>query len=283
MAKLEGGKEEKILLGPFSNFLSELRDKSIKKKKLIKSKNYGELVYDARPQGRRFSGSAVPEENPYGQGNPVLRQPPVSLSLAFLKLHPRRRACSWAISWDFRGFSICLVVSYAFQFCHWGKYRGPVVGIKVVYFVIVAKLILIRLMVNDLTILFLGAFVGSLIGFKSMKKSSLELSCQTNVNGTQFSLVMVKSVLTLQRLDKGPSYTCSVDLINVQVAPLLARSNLLITRDTEWANLVLGFDQVHRPFWWTTSSIYAGINSKEIGVVHGGWHVWRRVYDLYLG
>lgn len=30
----------------------------------------------------------------------------------------------------------------------------------------------------------------------------------------------------------------------VQVAPLLARSNLLITRDIEWANLVLGFEQV---------------------------------------
>lgn len=28
------------------------------------------------------------------------------------------------------------------------------------------------------------------------------------------------------------------------VAPLLARSNLLITRDIEWANLMLGFEQV---------------------------------------
>lgn len=28
------------------------------------------------------------------------------------------------------------------------------------------------------------------------------------------------------------------------MAPLLARSNLLITRDIEWANLVLGFEQV---------------------------------------
>lgn len=33
-------------------------------------------------------------------------------------------------------------------------------------------------------------------------------------------------------------------LEEVQVAPLLARSNLLITRDIEWANLVLGFEQV---------------------------------------
>ncbi|KAF3444111.1 hypothetical protein FNV43_RR13801 [Rhamnella rubrinervis] len=118
------------------------------------------------------------------------------------------------------------------------------------------------------------------------------------------------------------------------VAPLLARSNLLITRDIEWANLVLGFEQenryaivdvcypqspvglireqsnviarqllrlrrpfvayitdamgnelfrVRRPFWWITSSIYAEINGKEVGVVHRRWHLWRRVYDLYLG
>nr|AFK40357.1 unknown [Lotus japonicus] len=118
------------------------------------------------------------------------------------------------------------------------------------------------------------------------------------------------------------------------VAPLLARSNLLITRDIEWANLVLGFEQenryaivdacypqspvgfmreqsnvitrqllrlrrpfvayitdamgnelfrVRRPFWWITSSIYAEIDGKEIGVVHRRWHLWRRIYDLYLG
>lgn len=119
-----------------------------------------------------------------------------------------------------------------------------------------------------------------------------------------------------------------------KVAPLLARSNLLITRDIEWANLVLGFEQenrygivdacypqspvglireqsnlitrqllrlrrpfvahitdamgnelfrVRRPFWWITSSIYAEIDGKEIGVVHRRWHLWRRIYDLYLG
>lgn len=119
-----------------------------------------------------------------------------------------------------------------------------------------------------------------------------------------------------------------------RVAPLLARSNLLITRDIEWANLVLGFEQenryaivdvcypkspvgfireqsnviarqllrlrrpfvayitdsmgnelfrVRRPFWWLTSSIYAEIDGKEIGVVHRRWHLWRRIYDLYLG
>lgn len=118
------------------------------------------------------------------------------------------------------------------------------------------------------------------------------------------------------------------------IAPLLSRSNLLITRDIEWANLTLGFEQanryaivdvsnphepagfireesnvimrqllrlrrpfvatitdgygnelfkVRRPFWWITSSIYAEVNGKEIGVVHRRWHLWRRVYDLYLG
>lgn len=123
-------------------------------------------------------------------------------------------------------------------------------------------------------------------------------------------------------------------LEEAQVAPLLARSNLLITRDIEWANLMLGFEQenryamvdvcypqspvglireqsnliarqllrlrrpfvayitdalgnelfrVRRPFWWITSSIYAEINGKEIGVVHRRWHLWRRIYDLYLG
>ncbi|XP_015575159.1 altered inheritance rate of mitochondria protein 25 [Ricinus communis] len=119
-----------------------------------------------------------------------------------------------------------------------------------------------------------------------------------------------------------------------KIAPLLARSNLLITRDIEWANLVLGFEQenryamvdvcypqspvgfireqsnvlarqllrlrrpfvayimdamgnelfrVRRPFWWVTSSIYAEIDGKEVGVVHRRWHLWRRIYDLYLG
>ncbi|XP_010467053.1 PREDICTED: altered inheritance rate of mitochondria protein 25-like [Camelina sativa] len=120
----------------------------------------------------------------------------------------------------------------------------------------------------------------------------------------------------------------------VKIATLLARSNLLVTRDIEWANLVLGFEQenryivvdvcypqapvgsireqsnliarqllrtrrpfvasitdalgnelfrVRRPFWWITSSIYAEIDGEEIGVVHRRWHLWRRIYDLYLG
>lgn len=119
-----------------------------------------------------------------------------------------------------------------------------------------------------------------------------------------------------------------------RIAPLLARSNLLITRDIEWANLMLGFEQenryaivdvcypgspvgmireqsnliarqllrtrrpfiayitdalgnelfrVRRPFWWINSSIYAEIDGKEVGVVHRRWHLWKRIYDLYLG
>ncbi|KAI9108282.1 hypothetical protein K1719_020765 [Acacia pycnantha] len=144
-----------------------------------------------------------------------------------------------------------------------------------------------------------------------------------------------------QRVLKQPPLSQSVPdfldpdgLEEAKVAPLLARSNLLITRDIEWANLAFGFEQenryaivdvcypqspvgfireqsnvlarqflrtrrpfvayitdalgnelfkVRRPFWWITSSIYADINGKEIGVVHRRWHLWRRVYDLYLG
>ncbi|KAK4285014.1 hypothetical protein QN277_001765 [Acacia crassicarpa] len=144
-----------------------------------------------------------------------------------------------------------------------------------------------------------------------------------------------------QRVLKQPPLSQSVsDFLDpdgpeeAKVAPLLARSNLLITRDIEWANLAFGFEQenryaivdvcypqspvgfiqeqsnvlarqflrtrrpfvayvtdalgnelfkVRRPFWWITSSIYAEINGKEIGVVHRRWHLWRRVYDLYLG
>ena len=41
--------------------------------------------------------------------------------------------------------------------------------------------------------------------------------------------------------------------------------------------------RVRRPFWWITSSIYAEIDGKEVGVVHRRWHLWRRIYDLYLG
>ncbi|CAN6269138.1 unnamed protein product [Urochloa humidicola] len=40
---------------------------------------------------------------------------------------------------------------------------------------------------------------------------------------------------------------------------------------------------VRRPFWLINSSIYAEVDGKEIGVVHRRWHLWRRIYDLYLG
>ncbi|KAL5214544.1 hypothetical protein ABZP36_003696 [Zizania latifolia] len=40
---------------------------------------------------------------------------------------------------------------------------------------------------------------------------------------------------------------------------------------------------VRRPFWFINSSIYAEVNGKEVGVVHRRWHLWRRIYDLYLG
>ncbi|KAI0499701.1 hypothetical protein KFK09_017909 [Dendrobium nobile] len=120
----------------------------------------------------------------------------------------------------------------------------------------------------------------------------------------------------------------------VKLAPLLARSNLLITRDIEWANIMFAFEQenryamvdpcypqspvgfireqsnvltrqllrtrrpfiayitdargneifrVRRPFWWITSTIYAEVDGKEIGVVCRRWHLWRRLYDLYFG
>ncbi|RRT58472.1 hypothetical protein B296_00046601, partial [Ensete ventricosum] len=82
-------------------------------------------------------------------------------------------------------------------------------------------------------------------------------------------------------------------------------ANLLITRDIEWANIMFAFEQpvgfiressnvifrqvrdlqtvVRRPFWWINSTIYAEIDGKEVGVVHRRWHLWRRIYDLYLG
>ncbi|CAA7403875.1 unnamed protein product [Spirodela intermedia] len=119
----------------------------------------------------------------------------------------------------------------------------------------------------------------------------------------------------------------------VKLESLLARANLVITRDIEWANIMFAFEQesryiivdpadpgspvgfireqsniiyrqllrsrrpftayitdawgneiftVRRPFWWINSTIYAEVDGKEIGVVHRRWHLWRRIYDLYL-
>uniref|UniRef100_A0A0D3FZR1 Phospholipid scramblase n=1 Tax=Oryza barthii TaxID=65489 RepID=A0A0D3FZR1_9ORYZ len=110
------------------------------------------------------------------------------------------------------------------------------------------------------------------------------------------------------------------DLTPAKLKPLLSRANLLIARDIEWANIMLAFEQpvgfireksnvifrqlfrsrrpfvaeitdamgneiftVRRPFWLINSSIYAEVNGKEVGVVHRRWHLWRRIYDLYLG
>lgn len=128
-----------------------------------------------------------------------------------------------------------------------------------------------------------------------------------------------------------PSPTSSQE---VKLAPLLARANLLITRDIEWANIMFAFEQenryaivdacypgspvghireqsniifrqllrsrrpfiaritdaigneifrVRRPFWLINSTIYAEVDGEEVGVVHRRWHLWRRIYDLYLG
>ncbi|TQD85845.1 hypothetical protein C1H46_028545 [Malus baccata] len=100
-----------------------------------------------------------------------------------------------------------------------------------------------------------------------------------------------------------------------QVMPLLARSNLLITREIEWVNLTLGFEQenryaivdvcypespvgfireksqfigrqllrLRRPFVACVTDAMGNELFREIGVVHRRWHLWRRVYDLYLG
>jgi len=125
-----------------------------------------------------------------------------------------------------------------------------------------------------------------------------------------------------------------LDPVKAKLAPLLARANLVIARDIEWANIMFAFEQesryiimdplfpqspvgfireksnvifrqllrtrrpfvaeitdamgneifkVRRPFWLINSSIYAEVDGKEIGVVHRRWHLWRRIYDLYLG
>ncbi|KAK9732477.1 hypothetical protein RND81_04G002700 [Saponaria officinalis] len=100
----------------------------------------------------------------------------------------------------------------------------------------------------------------------------------------------------------------------VQIAPLLARSNLLITRDIEWMNLMFGFEQenryaivdvcyphspvgfireesnvllrqflrLRRPFTAFITDATGNELFREIGVVHQRWHLWRRIYDLYL-
>ncbi|XXG66698.1 hypothetical protein AAC387_Pa06g0222 [Persea americana] len=132
----------------------------------------------------------------------------------------------------------------------------------------------------------------------------------------------------------APGFLKPTSREEAKIAPLLARANLFITRDIEWANVMLGFEQeskyaivdacypqapvgfireqsnvifrqllgirrpfvayitdamgnelfrVRRPIWFINSTIHAEVDGKEIGVVHRRWHLWRRIYDLYLG
>ncbi|KAJ0974677.1 hypothetical protein J5N97_016642 [Dioscorea zingiberensis] len=41
--------------------------------------------------------------------------------------------------------------------------------------------------------------------------------------------------------------------------------------------------RIRRPFWLINSTIYTEVGKKVVGVVHRRWHLWRRIYDLYLG
>ncbi|XP_073390459.1 phospholipid scramblase family protein C343.06c isoform X3 [Physcomitrium patens] len=118
------------------------------------------------------------------------------------------------------------------------------------------------------------------------------------------------------------------------LVPVLARPDLIITRNVEWANLAFGFEQensyiimdprqpqapvgyinelsnvflrqilrtrrpftatiydgqsnvifkVRRPTWVVNSSIFVEIDGNVIGECHRRWHLWRRIYDVYLG
>ncbi|PWA82381.1 Scramblase [Artemisia annua] len=129
----------------------------------------------------------------------------------------------------------------------------------------------------------------TVFGTKGVRESYISGSSVTEDDSIQYEIEHEKSASAREAM----------------IASLLSRSNLLITRDIEWANLTLGFEQllrtrrpfvatitdgygnelfrVRRPFWWLTSSIYTEVGGKEIGVVHRRWHLWRRIYDLYLG
>jgi hypothetical protein len=41
--------------------------------------------------------------------------------------------------------------------------------------------------------------------------------------------------------------------------------------------------KVRRPSWFINSSIYVEVDGKVIGECHRRWHLWRRIYDIYLG
>ncbi|KAL2631904.1 hypothetical protein R1flu_016590 [Riccia fluitans] len=41
--------------------------------------------------------------------------------------------------------------------------------------------------------------------------------------------------------------------------------------------------RVRRPAWLINSTIYVEVNGQIIGEAHRRWHLWKRVYDVYLG
>ncbi|XP_024541935.1 altered inheritance rate of mitochondria protein 25 [Selaginella moellendorffii] len=119
-----------------------------------------------------------------------------------------------------------------------------------------------------------------------------------------------------------------------RLVPVLARPDLMVTRNIEWANVAFGLEQqnryvimdprqpqaavgylleessfimrqllrtrrpfianvldaygnqvfqVRRPAWLINSTIFVEVDGILVGEVHRRWHVWRRIYDLYLG
>ncbi|RWW53410.1 hypothetical protein BHE74_00040093, partial [Ensete ventricosum] len=63
-------------------------------------------------------------------------------------------------------------------------------------------------------------------------------------------------------------------------------ANLLITRDIEWANIMFAFEQPVGFIRESSNVIFRQVRdlrTVEVGVVHRRWHLWRRIYDLYLG
>ncbi|KAJ0014016.1 hypothetical protein Pint_21590 [Pistacia integerrima] len=223
------------------DFLAQLwiADKKLEKsrekrrRKVVKSKNYGEPVYDARPQGRWFSGSAVPEENPYEQGKSVLRQPPVSQSVTGF-LEP-----------------------------------SSLEEVQVAPLLARSNLLITR----DIE------WANLVLGFEQVR---------THVPGHMAGWLMENRYAIVDVCyPQSP-----VGLIREQ-SNVIARQLLRLRRPfvayitdamgNELFRALFYHIQVRRPFWWITSSIYVEINGKEIGVVHRRWHLWRRVYDLYLG
>lgn len=148
---------------------------------------------------------------------------------------------------------------------------------------------------------------------------------------SQDSLHLLETPLPSQPLEGVLQPRTSED---ARVAPLLARTDLIITRNIEWANLLVGFEQenryvimdpreslavvgfitessnwlsrqflrsrrafhaaimdsaggvlftVRRPIWFINSTIYAEIDGKVVGFAKRRWHLWRRIYDVYLG